>query len=232
MNNLTKLILAGTGLLLGSIAAAENPFTPAHFGYEEEDKKLVSRLYFPDIKGDVDVKLLCFTQLETNGKMKNTGCMAEDQFDAPFAQAISEAAKKARMTPATIGGKKVKVFVQFGAQFTQKGEDRQVKLTLNPGYPENVEAYGEEHVAAQRVIGKREPWQDVCPTRARFVVWAIAYVGENGESDSPSINHADGVLPTAACQESIMETIVASSYVPAIVDGVAVPSTFVELFSN
>ena len=232
MNVLTKLFLTAAGLMLGNVALAQDPFTPAHFGYEEEDKKLVSRLGFPDIKGDVDVKLLCFTQLDTNGKMKNTGCMAENQFDGPFAQAISAAAKKARMTPATIGGENVKVFVQFRAQFTQKGDDRQVKITLNPGYPENVEAYGEEHIAAQRVIGKREPWQDVCPTRARFVVWAVAFVGENGESDNPSINHADGVMPTPTCQESIMATIVSSSYVPAIVDGVAVPSTFVELFSN
>jgi hypothetical protein len=211
---------------------AEESFRPAHFGYEEEDRRLLNRIRFPEIKGDVTVMLICFSQLQPSGKMESTGCMMQNEFDAPFAAAVSEAGKKARMAPAEIDGETVKVYVQFRVQFEAKGEERAVRVILNTGYQENVDAYGEEHVAAQRVIGGKEPWQDVCPQRARFAVLAKAYVGEDGRPDSPSVEHAAGVMPTARCQEAIMDSILASRYVPAMVDGVPVPSTFVEMFSN
>ena len=218
--------------LLSAAAHAEDSYRPAHFGHEDEDRRLLNRIGFPEIKGDVSVTLNCFTQLETSGKMTNTICLIKDQFDSPFAASVSAAEKKARMTPAQINGKKVQVFVQFRTEFKSKGEDRSIKIILNPGYPENVAAYGEDHVAAQRVIGSKEPWQDVCPRAAKYAVYAKAYVGEDGRSDNPSIEHAGGVTPTATCQEAIMETILSSTYVPAMTDGVAVPSTFIELFSN
>jgi hypothetical protein len=218
--------------LLPAVANAQDSFQPAHFGHEEEDRRLLNRIGFPDIKGDVSVTLNCFTQLETSGKMTSTICLIKDQFDSPFAASVSAAEKKARMTPAQINGEKVQVFVQFRTEFKSKGEDRTIKIILNPGYPENVAAYGEDHVAAQRVIGGKEPWQKACPRAAKYAVYAKAYVGEDGRSDNPSIEHAGGVIPTATCQEAIMETILASTYVPAMTDGVAVPSTFIELFSN
>jgi len=218
--------------LLSATAHAEDSYRPAHFGHEDEDRRLLNRIGFPEIKGDVSVTLNCFTQLETSGKMTSTICLIKDQFDSPFAASVSAAEKKARMTPAQINGKKVQVFVQFRAEFKSKGEDRSIKIILNPGYPENVAAYGEDHVAAQRVIGSKEPWQDVCPRAAKYAVYAKAYVGEDGRSDNPSIEHAGGVTPTATCREAIMETILASTYVPAMTDGIAVPSTFIELFSN
>ena len=218
--------------LLSAAANAEDSYRPAHFGHEDEDRRLLNRIGFPEINGDVSVTLNCFTQLETSGKMTSTICLIKDQFDSPFAASVSAAEKKARMTPAQINGKKVQVFVQFRTEFKSKGEDRSIKIILNPGYPENVAAYGEDHVAAQRVIGSKEPWQDVCPRAAKYAVYAKAYVGEDGRSDNPSIEHAGGVTPTATCQEAIMETILASTYVPALTDGVAVPSTFIELFSN
>jgi hypothetical protein len=219
-------------LLLSGAICAQESFRPAHFGFEDEERQLLNRIRFPEIKGDVSVMLLCFSQLEPSGKMDQTGCMMKDQFDAPFASAVSEAGKKARMAPAEIDGDKVKVYVQFRVEFVAKGEDHTIRVILNPGYQENIDAYGEEHVAAQRLIGGKEYWQDVCPQRARYAVLAKAYVGEDGRSDSPSVEHAAGVMPTATCQTAIMDSILASRYVPAMADGLPVPSTFVELFSN
>lgn len=218
--------------LMAITAYAEESFRPAHLGYEDEDRRLLKILKFPEIKGDVSVTLLCFTQLEASGKMENTACIAKDQFDGPFAAVMNLAGKKARMAPAEIDGKNVKVFVQFRAEFKQKGEDRTVKIVLNPGEPENVGVYGEEHVAAQRVIGSKEPWMAICPQRAQYAVWAKAFVGEDGNAENPSVEHSGGVMPTATCQNAIMETVLASRYIPAFVDGLPVPSTFVELFSN
>ena len=220
-------------LFLAAGASAQDEFMPAHFGYDEEDRQLFNLIPFPEIKGDVTIMLRCFAQLETSGKMKNTACLMEDQFDQPFAGAVAQAAKKARMTPASINGKPVMVYVQFRTEFVAEGDDRKIKVILNPGYPENVAAYGEDHVAAQRLLtGKDEPWQKVCPQRAAYAVWAKAYVGEDGRADAPSIDHAGGVIPTPACQDAIKAQILDSRYIPAMDDGFPVPSTFVEIFSN
>lgn len=212
---------------------AQQQFMPAHFGYEEEDRQLFNLIPFPDIKGDVTIMLKCFAQLEKSGKMTNTACLMNDQFDQPFAGAVSYGAKKARMTPASIDENPVRVYVQFRTEFVAKGDDRRIRVFLNPGYPENIDAYGEDHVAAQRVLGNGdEPWQKVCPKRAQYAVWVKAYVGEDGLSANPSIDHAGGVVPTASCQDAIKNTILESRYIPAMDDGFPVPSTFVEIFTN
>lgn len=221
-----------TTLFFCTAGFAQDAFRPAHFGHDEADRQLFNRIAFPQIKGDVTVMLNCFTQLEASGKMTNTGCLMKDQFDSSFAEAVSIASKKARMTPAEIGGKKVEVYVQFRTEFVAKGDDRTVRVILNPGYPENVAAYGEEHVAAQRVLAGKEAWEKACPQRAQYAVLARAYVGEDGVSDNPSVEHYAGVLPVASCQDAIKSTILGSRYIPAIADGMAVPSTFIEQFGN
>src|SRR5690606_40027015 len=53
------------------------------------------------------------------------------------------------------------------------GDEATVNVYPNPGVAENVEAYGADHVAAQRTIGKEE-WQDICPERTDYLVWLKA----------------------------------------------------------
>jgi hypothetical protein len=173
----------------------------------------------------------CFSQVAASGKMTNTGCFIKDNFDGPFSAAVMKAAKRSRMNPAIIDGEKRKVYLQFRVEFIAKDEDREIKFYLNPAYTENVEAYGDDHIAAQRAIGK-EFWQDVCPQRAQYLVAVRAYVGEDGRSENPSIERISGIMPTADCQNAIKETILQSRYTPAMADGHPVPSAFVETFSN
>lgn len=217
-------------LLTGNDASAQDR-QPANFDVEDNEKVLGNRIVFPEIKGDVSAMIDCFSIVETGGKMKDYGCFSKDQFDAPFAQAVNVAAKKARMNPAVIDGKKREIYMQFRAEFIAEGDERTVDIYPNPGYAENVEAYGYDHVAGQRVVGN-ESWLGVCPQRAKYSVWVRAYLGEDGKTDNPSIVHSGGVLPTATCQNAIKETILSSSYTPALAEGVPVPSTYVEMFSN
>lgn len=229
---MTYRLLPLTLLVLAYAAFAEEGTRPADFDHPEEDRRMDRLIQFPEVKGDLTVVLNCFSQIERSGKMETTGCYVENNYDQPFADAVTTAAKKARLNPAIIDGETKKVFLQFRAAFEAKGEDRKINFYLNPGYEENVKAYGIDHVAGQRAIGKDEPWMDVCPKRAEFAVWVRAYLGEDGKADNPTIEHADGIMPVAACRDAIGRTILASQYTPALADGEAVPSTFVEPFSN
>lgn len=228
MKPIPYLILS---LLLAASNAAGVEFRAAAFDHEEAKRRLADRIEFPDVSGKVSAMILCFSQIEKSGKMKETGCYTKDNFESRFAEAVVKAAKRSQMTPALIDGKPYKIYMQFRVEFTADGDDRQIKLYPNPGYNENVDAYGADHVAGQRVIGK-EPWQDVCPQRAKYLVAVRAFLGEDGRSQSPSIERLTGIMPAPDCQNAIKETILSSRFVPAMADGYPVPSAFVETFGN
>ncbi len=227
-----KLIPSIRLLFFVAIAApAVAEMRPADFEFEEVEKRLVNRIEFPDVSGKVSAMISCFSQIEKSGRMKETGCYMKDNFDQQFVAAIIKAAKKAYMTPAIIDGEKQKIYMQFRAEFIADGDDRQIHLYPNPGYIENVDAYGPDHVAGQRAIGK-EAWQKVCPQRARYMVLVRAFLGEDGHTENPSVERLSGIMPTPDCQAAIEETILNSVFTPAMADGYPVPSTFVETFGN
>ena len=219
-------------LALASVATAADGRRPANFDHEDPDRRFANLIKFPETRGNITVVLNCFSQVQSNGKMKETGCYMKDNFDSPFVIAVADAAKKARMNPAIVNGKPQRIFLQFRVAFKAEDDDRIIRYYLNSGYEENMNAYGTDYVAGQRVIGKKEPWQDVCPEKAKFSLWAKAYLGEDGQVSNVSLVHGNGIMPVARCQEAITQTILASAFTPAMSDGIPVPSTFVEIFGN
>jgi hypothetical protein len=57
-------------------------------------------------------------------------------------------------------------------------------------------------------------------------------LSEEGNAESPTIEFGNGIRPVAACLEAIKQTIVTGQYTPAMAEGVPVPSTYIEAFSN
>lgn len=197
----------------------------------EDEKALLKVLPFPDIKGDFERAVSCAGIVKTNGKMEGGGCYVVQPGDEVYAQAVAQGLKKARWMPASIDGEKVDVYLQYRVLFVQKGEDRRIGLLLNPGYEENVEAYGAQHVGAQRIL-TREEWQKVCPNYTRFSVLARAHVSFEGVPSSVSVSEGAGLPISENCREAIAETIRTSIYIPALADGEPVPSTYTEPFGN
>ena len=229
---MTTRILPLALLAFAAGALAQDNFRPANFDFEEDKRRLDKLIEFPEVTGDLSVMLLCASRIQSNGKMVDTGCYLQNNYEGPFAEAVNKAAKKARLNPAIVDGKAREVYLQFRVEFIAEKEERSIYFYLNPGYEENIKAYGFDHVAGQRVIGRNEPWNEACPKRAKFSVLAKAFLGEDGRADSPSLSHSQGVMPTPACQEAIKQTILQSRYTPAMADGYAVPSSFVEPFGN
>ena len=219
-------------ILLFGFSLSYGQTQPADFDYSEDKRRIDNLISFPEIKGNISVIISCFSRIQPSGKMKDTGCYLKNNYDELFVKTVNTAARKARMNPAKVDGKARRVFLQFLVQFIQKDEDKRINFYLNPGYPENIKAYGPAHIAGQRVINKTEPWNNACPKRARWAVYVKTYLGADGIADSPSIEHVDGIVPAVTCQNAIKQTIMLSRYTPALADGVAVPSTFIEPFSN
>jgi hypothetical protein len=204
---------------------------PASFNVAEEKRSFADLLVFPDISGDVSIMMMCASQIATSGKMTETGCMIRNNGEVVFGKTIQAAAKKARVMPAQINRKEYKVYLQFRVEFVKEGDSKRINVWSNPGDAENIEAYGNEYIAAQRVIGK-EPWMKVCPARAQFALTARAHVSIEGVASNVSLNYGHGIVPTGNCQQAIIDTIVQSPFTPAMADGEPVPSAFVEPFGN
>jgi len=251
------LVLAGAGW------TAEET-RPASFDHPEPDRQLQRVIVFPrEIKGKVELVLDCVARIQPNGKLKDTGCYTDNQYQQAFTSQVIKASSRARMAPALVNGKPYEIYMQFRIAFAadeykkkkievededdkkavkaaekeaekaaQLARNMRTRIFPNPGYEENVLAYGIDHVAGQRVIGKKEPWNEACPSRAHYRLLVRAYLGEDGKADNPSIEFGDGIRPIASCLDAIKATIVNSLYVPAMADGVPVPSTYIELFGN
>ena len=231
MNRLNKRAVRGwLGLCL---AAATTPalaeYSPA--GFSSGEKSLEALIEFPELRGDVSVTISCIGLLARNGKLEEHGCYQQNPGDETFIATIYKAAKKARLVPAVLDGRAVSVVFQYRAHFTKKGEDETVQFVANPGYEENVEAYGVEHVAAQRVYAK-DDWEKSCPKQARFIVMVRANVDYDGAPSAASVTHLNGINITEKCEQAIIGAVVESRFIPAQADGEAVPSTFVEPFGN
>ncbi len=204
-------------------------YAPANFSGGE--KSLSELIEFPELRGDASVTISCLGLLERSGKLDKHGCYVRNPGDETFVAAIYKAVKKARLVPAVYDGKPATVVFQYRVQFVQKGEDKEINFAANPGYAENVEAYGHEHVAAQRLFSK-EAWQKACPKQARFFVLVKANVDFDGTPGAVSVTHGDGIPITGKCQQAIIDDVLNSRFIPAMADGEAVPSTFIEPFGN
>ncbi|MEX2123236.1 MAG: hypothetical protein WD795_05050 [Woeseia sp.] len=214
-----------------SLAAGESRAerTGAQLGAGEDS--LPRRIEFPELKGDTTAIVRCAARVEGSGKMKDNGCAAGTPADQVFIDPINKAAKKARLSPAMADDREKEVYFQYRVEFISKGDERTVNVYPNPGVQENVDAYGADHVAAQRAVGKEE-WQDVCPGNAQYLVWLKAHVAEDGTPSNFSLTHGGGLNPSPRCQQAILGAAEASLYFPALADGEPVPSTYVEPYGN
>ncbi len=223
-------VLALAAMIIASPQATAQRM-PALFEIEDTDRSFPGLLLFPDVAGDFSIMMLCASQVETSGKMKKTSCVVRNNDEAVFSDVIQKAAKKARVAPASINGKEQKVYLQFRVEFNKAGDEKRIRVYANTGDAENVDAYGDEYIAAQRVIGS-EPWMKVCPARAQYGLTARAHVSAEGVASSVSLQHGYGIVPTGTCQQAIVQTIENSLFTPAMVENEPLPSAFVEPFGN
>lgn len=224
--------ISSTALLfafaLGS-AGAHAERRPAQFGSGENS--LGTLIEFPELKGDTTVMIRCATLVEEDGDMQMNGCVVEEPADQLFIEVIVEAAEDARALPAVADGDEKPVYLQYRVEFIKKGDEETINVYPNPGVQENIDAYGQDHVAAQRVVGE-EKWRDVCPERAAYLVWLKAHVDPDGSQSSLSLTRGSGLNPTPACEQAILDTVSSSLFFPALADGKSVQSTYVEPFGN
>ncbi|MDZ7769436.1 MAG: hypothetical protein U5K38_10355 [Woeseiaceae bacterium] len=135
-------------ILFAAAGARAAETWPARFDAGEDS--LEARIKFPETRGDGTIIIRCAAQVSDSGKMEKHGCYGDNSGADVFIAAINKAAKKARMQPAVIDGRPHAVYVQYRVRFETRGDENILTIYNNPGVLENIEAYGEDHIAAQR----------------------------------------------------------------------------------
>ena len=223
------IVLTLLTVFVSGVASAEATFTPGRFG--DGEKSLGKLIRFPELRGDTTVAISCTGILTGRGKLDQHSCYRRNPGDETFITEILRGSRKARLIPATYNGRTVDVVFQYRVQFKKEGEELTLQFAANPGYEENVEAYGSGHIAAQRVMAK-ENWQKSCPRQAKFLVLARANVDYDGTPGAVTIQPGTGIPITETCRAALEQTMLNSRFIPAFADGEAVPSTYLEPFGN
>ncbi len=227
MKSLSVYLLLFFSILFSAHTLADR--LPANFN--TEDKSLNQIIKFPDIKGDISTTINCSGVIQKNRKIKFFSCFKNQPGDEIYIYEIYKAFKKARFNPAQINGKKEEVLVQFRIFFKREDNNNSIDVINNLGYKENVDAYGINHIGAQRIIGA-EIWQKHCPKFNQYNLLTKTHVNSEGSASNASIHDYKGIKISQTCNNWILSTLNSSKYIPAISGDIFVPSTHIEVFGN
>ena len=227
MKSLSHYLFLFSSILFSAHSVAER--VPVNFN--TQDKSLDQIIKFPDIKGDISTTINCSGVVQKNKKIKFFSCFKNQPGDEVYIYEIYKAFKKARFNPAQVNRKKEEALVQFRIFFKSEDNNNSINIINNIGYKENVDAYGINHIGAQRIIGT-EIWQKHCPKFNQYNLLTKTHVNSEGSASSASIHNYKGIKISQSCNNWILSTLNSSMYIPAISGGIFVPSTHIEVFGN
>ena len=205
--------------------------TPQSATFFHSEDSLLSKLTFPQIKGNTTTFINCSGIIKKNKKIENVICYKNQAGDEIYIQEIYRVIRKSRFTPAQINKKQVEVFVQFRVLFKQDDDGNEIKIFSNSGYEENVSAYGMNYTGAQRVIGKEE-WLNNCPKYNRYRALSKTHIAPSGQASNANLKLVNGISLSDKCINSIVSSLNKSQYIPAFKANKALPSTHIELYGN
>ena len=227
MKSLSHYLFLFSSILFSAHSVAER--VPVNFN--TQDKSLDQIIKFPDIKGDISTTINCSGVVQKNKKIKFFSCFKNQPGDEVYIYEIYKAFKKARFNPAQVNRKKEEALVQFRIFFKSEDNNNSINIINNIGYKENVDAYGINHIGAQRIIGT-EIWQKHCPKFNQYNLLTKTHVNSEGSASNASIHDYKGIKINQSCNNWILSTLNSSKYIPAISGGIFVPSTHIEVFGN
>lgn len=217
-------------------AKSDVRFTPAMF---EENGKVFERGLFPPKRVDgVDQIVYCTGIVSRRGRIVNQLC--NWGFDnRQYRSTLSQAAKKARLSPATIDGVAMVAYIKYSLRISHI--DGEPKLEFFPHHFANEQYYGDDYIAAQSYSSATDlnvadsyffgkPWiQKMVPSRCirNSRVFLLFKVNRQGKVED--LRATDESRPKR-CIDPIIEAATAGKYIPAFHEGVPVESVYIEKY--
>ena len=215
---------ASTLVLAEDQSTAVPVFTPANF--VEGKKSLQNLIKFPKVEEDVSVIVTCYSRGTARGYIRRARCSTSNDSDLKFTLVVSRACKSARLTPATVNGRKEEINFQFSVIFTKNGESEEI--AVYPHNRNNVDKFGLDYVGAQ--LYKMSEFPKGCyVVRGSIFVVSIVSVGTDGKPKTINLYKGPYEI-TGACERIIMQRFKDALWIPAFHDGSPVESTWTNPF--
>lgn len=223
---LSRLFVA-SGLLgltiCGEAADESDTFTPVRF--LAGDESFAEMIQFPARSGDVNVTVICTSHGTRGGQVTAARCSSPDDPDGVFSLAAVDAAGDAEIESALVDGRKQDVDFQFSVVFSRTRDAERITVLTNN--QRNTERLGLDYVSAQRYSRHLKP--KMCHGRGdapEFAILEMAVVGTDGNAKQSRVYAGDVDLGDS-CIAALQRQLADSRWIPAIDDGVAVESTWV-----
>lgn len=212
-------------LVSGRLAHAEES-THELARFVAGEHSLENLIRFPELEQNVDVTIFCSIQVWRSGELRYNNCFGvqADGKVRAFQDAVSDAARLAKATPATMSGKKVKVRMQYRVKFSGRAND--ASISVYPNWGVDSDRFGPSYEAPQRRESNYYP--EMCARRARVAIT----VDETGQAASDLSFEAMGGTfgPGGQCERGIERFYDWAEFIPGRHQGQAIESTFVEIW--
>jgi hypothetical protein len=202
--------------------AAEGPLQFTHANFVVGEKSMQNLIEFPDIVSDVDVTITCTAHATAKGRLKNARCSSPTDPDLKFTMAVSRKFRSARVTPATVNGKREEVDFQFSVVFKKKGESETIKVY--PHNMKNVDRLGLDYIGAQRY--SVHPWPNRCVDFTRDdLIMEVAIINELGVARDFDVMAANFGM-SVACKDGFAAHLENGKWIPALHNGKFIESVW------
>lgn len=238
-----SLIMVVTATQLCFAVTQAHAATPARFADGEES--LENLIAFPDVPGDVSADVYCRAVISTDGEMNQNFCFRSENVDQAFRDAIDDAARSARLSPAVVSGEPHRVIFSYRVVFV-RAADRSL-IRVFPNWARDTDKYGNDYDGPQRLSRLMRP--RTCSTRG--VVSMSSADSFRANFDEPSISliatltidargepmddvafESASNADDSSCRSSVTERLAEADYIPGYHNGEPVDATFVQTIGD
>lgn len=194
-------------------------FQPARF--PDDQTALTGKIKFPEFNQDLQVHVLCETNMYRSGEFGRSYCFSTHADGAAFVAAVTSGIGNPNLEPARVDGRTVAVWFQYTVHFQKNAGIETIELfpfhfsgnrNPGPGYT------GPQRYHAPRLSGCRVPHR----------MWFSMTIPAEGGSptDITLLNPEDGTF----CEERTRAIVEGGLYIPAFLNGVPVSAPYRELW--
>ena len=136
-----------------------------------------------------------------------------------FQESVKSASTFLRLSPAIVDSEAREVWFSFSVVFEAVADT--VEVSVYPYLSVNEEKPNAEFLSPQRVLDEYFP--SAC--RAEGVIWTSTLISDKGLPSNPEISGGG-----ARCQQYLEEHLLNSEYLPAMLEGVFVEASYLEIW--
>ncbi|MFQ5548515.1 MAG: hypothetical protein ACE5FV_09495 [Woeseia sp.] len=209
-------------------AFGDEPSQFTHARFADTDTPLASLIKFPGARKDADVKMRCDAVVTDAAELNRVVCYGPDRYKMSYKNAVYDVIEDVAFVSATVNGETKTVIMQFTVHFVRR--DGVENIYIYPNHGHDADKYGPDYIGVQRYDWGMWSSHACRGHHRRYHVNTRATIGPDGSYQDHKLIKGDMVL--GPCEEDINKHIKTGSYIPAMNDGVAVESRFVETFLN